>query len=122
MGLGRSWAGEVPPLSYPTGASGSSDGADGSLPLDRERDSPSPGRDLCLLVSTFTFFWRLTASSAYSGGETTDLFNEAFGASLAGDAPTSRAVGRVGGTLPLVTFGIPRSSPRSIRSVFQPIG
>ncbi|RWV82744.1 hypothetical protein GW17_00055730 [Ensete ventricosum] len=50
------------------------------------------------------------------------LFDEALGASLAGDAPASRAVGRVGGTLPLVTLGIPRSSPRSIRSAFRPIG
>ncbi|RWV77835.1 hypothetical protein GW17_00061291 [Ensete ventricosum] len=102
------------------GASRSSDGAAGSLPLDRERDSPSPGRDLCLLVSTITFLWRLTASLACSGGETIGLFNEAFGASLSGDASTSRAMGRVGGSLPLVTLGIPRSSPRSIRSAFRP--
>ncbi|RZR73759.1 hypothetical protein BHM03_00027947 [Ensete ventricosum] len=40
------------------GASGSSDGVAGSLPLDRERDSPSPRRDLCFLVSTFTPYLR----------------------------------------------------------------
>ncbi|RRT40921.1 hypothetical protein B296_00035022 [Ensete ventricosum] len=110
----------VPTSSDPAGASGSSDNAAGSLPLDRERDSPSPGRDLCLLVSTLTFLWRLTASSAYSVGVTTGLFNEAFGASLAGEAPTSRAMGRVGGTLSLATLGIPHSSPIFIRSVSRP--
>ncbi|RRT36357.1 hypothetical protein B296_00055904, partial [Ensete ventricosum] len=98
----------------------SSDGAAGSLPLDRERDSHSPRQDLCLLVSTFTFLWRLAVSLACSGGETTGLFDEALGASLIGDAPTSRATGRVGGTLLPVTLGILRSSLRSIRSAFRP--
>ncbi|RRT68842.1 hypothetical protein B296_00023424 [Ensete ventricosum] len=50
----------------------------------------------------------------------TGLFDEALGATLTGDAPTSRAADRVGGTLPPVTLGIPQSSPRSIWSAFRP--
>ncbi|RZS27971.1 hypothetical protein BHM03_00061518 [Ensete ventricosum] len=100
---------DASPSSDLAGVSGSFDGAASSLPLECERDSPSPCRDLCLLVSTFTFLCRQAGSSAYSVGTSIDLFDKVFGASLAGETPTSRAgvAARVEGALPLDILGIP---------------
>ncbi|RRT78078.1 hypothetical protein B296_00006192 [Ensete ventricosum] len=107
---------EAPLSSDSTGPSGSSYDAAGFLSLEWERDSPLSCRDLCLLVSTFTFLCRRVESPAYSVGASTGLLDEAFEASLAGETSTSRATVRVEEALPPNTLGIPCNSPRSIRS------
>ncbi|RWW53917.1 hypothetical protein BHE74_00039539 [Ensete ventricosum] len=67
-------------------------------------------------VSTFTFLCRRAGSLTCSVGASIGLLDEAFGASLAGETPTSwaGAATRVEGALPPDILGIPRRSPRCI--------